>query len=286
MKDLTIGVIGGGTVGRAIARCYLEHVREVRIYDYLPERATHTFFKVIECDLIFICLPESTVDRFFDSMVGAGDYDSKILNWVLKSTVPIGTTRYLGEKYGLKNLVHSPEFLTERCAMTDSQIPARNIVGRTSTRTDGELVLQRGLRIVSSECERVLYNLYLERFPGVPIYLMRSDESEAVKLFCNAFFAIKISFFNEINNLIAKLELDWNRILEGMLSDGRIGSSHTRVPGPDGQFGFGGKCLPKDLRMLIECITEEQTVFDECSPAEICKAALRRNQAIDRKEVL
>lgn len=275
-KDLTIGIIGGGTVGRATARCYQEHVKEVRVYDCLQARATHQFFEVVPCsDIIFICLPGSEVDPFFSAMSGAGDYDPMTINWVLKSTVPIGTTRALSDKYKLNNIVHSPEFLTERCAMTDIQMPAMNVIGR----------IQRGTMWVErSVCGVQLQMLYGSRFPGISVFDMTSEESEALKLFLNGFFAVKVAYFNEICTLAESLDLDWGLIRAGMLADGRIAQSHTQVPGPDGEFGFGGKCLPKDLQTLIDCLEGGRTVFGESSPAEICKAALRRNQTIDRRK--
>lgn len=237
---MKIGVIGNGVVGNATARCFMEH-GEVRVFDRDPKRSPNCGDSTLECDIIFVCTPEAELDRLF-SYLGCSDHRHR--NFVIKSTCPIGTTRKLAEKYGLSNLVHSPEFLTARCAVTDAQLPARNIIGipcgslpNRTTRTD--------------DCEFRLTALYADRFPGVPIYTMRSDESEAVKLFQNSFFAVKVAFFNEINELATELGLDWETIRRAILADGRIAHSHTAVPGPDGKYGFGGTCLPKDLAQLI-----------------------------------
>lgn len=241
---MRIGVIGGGVTGRATARCYLEHVEEVRVYDVDPVRSTHRLPMVLACDLVFVCLPETALDEFFTA---GGLANGRAVHFVLKSTVPIGTTRRLAAQYGLTNLVHSPEFLTARCAHTDAQTPARNIIGDPGIPYPAD---EFGGRF--PEARRLLHGLYERRFPGVPVYLMSSDESEAVKLACNAFFATKVSFFNEIHNLAQRLGLDWHRIREGMLSDGRIAHAHTEVPGRDGP-GYGGHCLPKDVRQLAGC---------------------------------
>lgn len=274
MKNLVIGVVGGGVVGRATARTYLEHVEEVRVWDVVKERSTHAYLDGLAlADVVFVCLPTpqikdslkldlDCVEQFFSQvprpLLGA--------NFVLRSTVPIGTTRYLVEKYRLPNLVYSPEFLTSRCAVTDAQIPSRNIIGFPVA---SEWVETSWAKVV---------DLYQRRFPGVPNYLMSSDESEAVKLFQNSFFATKVAFWNECRTLADKLGLDWERVMEGILSDGRISPSHTQVPGPDGKRGFGGTCLPKDLSCLVSQLLESVL------PATVTSAAALRNKTYDRRE--
>lgn len=261
---MKIGIIGGGVVGRATARCFMEH-GEVKVYDVVRERATHSKEETLACDLVFVCLPTPQVPGSLECDVsalhvffnGVLDYHDPSKNFVLRSTVPIGTTKRLAKEYNLPNLVHSPEFLTARCAITDAQVPARNIVGVPNGGSNAASV--------------TLALLYRDRFPGVPIHTMSSDESEAVKLFLNSFFAVKVAYFNEINELAEKLGLDWGRVLEGMLSDGRIAHSHTKVPGPDGKYGFGGTCLPKDLANLISCGTRNNFWF------EVTQGAYSRN---------
>lgn len=258
---MKIGVIGGGTVGRAAARAYLEHVEEVRVWDVVPERGTSILPEVLACDLVFVCVPEHAVEP----LVARFPPESHDVRLVLKSTVPIGTTSFLGEKYGLSNLVHSPEFLTERCAVTDAQLPARNLIGIQKSGSGvgaGALALRR---------------LYETRFPHVPIHVGYSEETEAVKLFQNAFFAVKVSFWNEMKGIADRLGLDWDRVLNGILADGRIHPSHTQVPGPDGKRGFGGKCLPKDLVALINQGRIAGAAMG------VCIAAEGRNRMIDRE---
>jgi UDPglucose 6-dehydrogenase len=234
----TIGVVGGGVVGHATARCFMEWA-EVRVWDIKPERKTHSLDDTTRgCDIVFICLPETEVVRFFEPLVGLVHEG---FNWVIKSTVPIGTTQQIADM-GFKSVVHSPEFLTARCAVTDAQVPARNVIGVPEHyQTSGYTTLRR---------------LYERRFPGVPVHPMHSDESEALKLIQNSFFAVKVAFWNEARELCDKLGLDWNAVRDGVLSDGRIAHSHTQVPGPDGKFGFGGACLPKDLAHLVSACRE------------------------------
>lgn len=270
---MKIGIIGGGMVGRATARCFVEN-HEIRIYDKVAERSTHSMEEVLcESEIIFVCLPTPStptgqadltyLEEFFAHCGGL--LHNK--NFVLKSTVPIGTTKRLALKYKLTNLVHSPEFLTARCSLVDAQTPARNIVG-----------FVRGAGRQTIDAATRLKELYESRFKGVQVQTMSSDESEAVKLFTNGFFSVKLAYFNEIYSLVSKLGLCWDTIQAGMLSDGRITHSHTQVPGPDGKVGFGGACLPKDLNNLVH------NFYDQGLSPHVCGAALdyaRENETIN-----
>lgn len=274
---MRIGVIGGGTVGHATARCYMEN-HEVRVFDTNPALRTHSGDQVLECDLIFICLPTpqqvdhlncdtSILEQQF-SYLGTPEHRDK--NYVLRSTVPVGFTKLMWKKHHFSNLVHSPEFLTARCAVTDAQLPARNIIGTVN---------HPGA--VGHKCSVELQFLYRARFPGIQIHKMSSDGSEMVKLMTNAFFAVKIAFFNEMHWFAEQSGLNWDRVLEGVLSDGRISHSHTSVPGPDGRCGFGGGCLPKDLANLIAC-----GMSPPCNLGmALCRAALDRNEMDRGREV-
>jgi nucleotide sugar dehydrogenase len=266
---MRVGVIGGGVVGQAIARSYLEHVEEVRVYDIDKTRGTHSLVDTLECTLIFICLPTpqkvpgmaggdpnysmqcntSVIDKFFEQHKGYRK------NFVIRSTVPIGTTARIQREYDIPNICHSPEFLTARCAYSDASIPSRNIIGCPVWE--------------NNEATRALEYLYTHRFSNTMLYTMSSNESEAVKLFTNGFFSVKVAYFNEINSLCEKMGLDWYQVWAGVLGDGRISPYHTKVPGPDGKYGFGpdtpNACLPKDLANLITMFREQDV---RCPVAE------------------
>lgn len=260
LKHTIIGVIGNGVVGAATARAFLEHAKEVRVYDRIKERSPCDLLSTLESDIIFLCLPTPpfhdmkdgrsfppegvkslhtldilAIDGFFTHTLPER---FRMANFVLKSTVPIGTTEYLTRFHKLPNLVHSPEFLTARCATMDAQLPTRNIIG----------IPVRGS---FPNCAALLTQIYGERFPGVPIIQVASKVSEAVKIVQNSFAAVKVAFWNEANELCNALEIDYDSLLRLILLDGRIHPSHTKVPGPDGQYGFGGNCLPKDLACMI-----------------------------------
>lgn len=255
---MIVGVIGGGTVGKATARAFMEHC-EVRVYDTDKKKATHSADDTLAAGVVFVCLPtpqllDGSCDLTFLHEFFQTQYSSSTC-FALRSTVPVGTTVALRRQYQLVNLVHSPEFLTARCAATDAMLPARNIVG-------GPYCVARV----------ALSRLYALRYPHVPLHVLSSDESECVKLICNAFFAVKVAFFNEAYTLAQAKGLDWKKVLAAVLADGRISPFHTNVPGPDNSYGFGGTCLPKDTANFAVCL--EEASLD----ATMARAALERNK--------
>jgi UDP-glucose 6-dehydrogenase len=248
MIDIRLGVVGAGVVGSALARAFLEHVREVCVFDKIPERRTHPFDDVLACEICFLCLPTPQQEgglacdtSYLTDFFAALTPEQRRANLVIRSTVPIGFTRRVREEYGLTNLCHSPEWLTARCAMVDAQMPSRNVIGTPSGRPN--------------ECDGALQKLYRERWPHVPIFVTDSDTSEASKTYQNSFFAVKVGVFNEFQMHAAKAGVDWEVARQILLTDGRIHPSHTQVPGHDGKFGFGpdtpNNCLRKDLASLV-----------------------------------
>ena len=99
---------------------------------------------------------------------------------------------------------------------------------------------------------KTIKELYQLRF-GSTISIIETDyeSAELIKYVCNTFFATKVSFLNEMKLLSDKVGADWDTVIEGFVRDGRVGHSHTQVPGPDGKLGFGGSCFPKDIQALI-----------------------------------
>lgn len=254
----TIGVVGGGVLGKAIARGFMEHA-EVRVFDVIEERSTcRTLAEVATCDFVFICLPTPAlpdgrcdtlaIDDFLRTAKHDGHWTCESC-YVIRSTVPVGYTQRQAELRSLDlPLLHSPEFLTARCSLTDFQCPARNIVGVPSLGFD-----LPAMNWWKSAEER-LTRLYVERFPGVPVLDMHSNASELVKLACNSFFAAKVTLFNLFYDAAKAAGVSWEDVRNGILSDGRIAHAHTAVPGPSGELGFGGACLPKDvLNLHMSC---------------------------------
>lgn len=241
-----IGIVGNGFVGNAVAKGFASTKKvEVLIYDIDESRRTHDYDDVISCDYVFVCLPTpmthteggvcnlSFVENFFDDI---GDSDSI---FIIKSTVPIGTTKKLSEDYPRLKIVHNPEFLTAVNAEYDFIHSDRHVIG-------GKQYILRDVQ-----------KLYKICFPNIPVYTMNSDESEATKYFANCFLASKLMIFNEMKILCENLgTIDYSKVIDGVVSDSRIGKSHTMVPGPDGEYGFGGTCFPKDINALITTMKE------------------------------
>ena len=105
-------------------------------------------------------------------------------------------------------------------------------------------------------------NFYWRYFHETPVITMSSDESEAVKYFSNTFLAYKVAYFNKIFDMCEKVGMDYKNVVEGVTADSRIGTSHTRVPGIDGDRGFGGTCFPKDINSLIVQLEKEDINAD------------------------
>jgi len=241
-----IGIIGNGFVGNAVAKGFASFIDDIKIYDTNLKRRTHNILDTINSDFVFVCLPTPMVDAeggecnlsiiedFFD-MLEKDDLTENNPIFIIKSTVPIGTTRKLQEKHSWLNIIHNPEFLTAVNAEEDFINAERTVIG--------------GNCLDSLEIVEDLYNKY---FPNIPIHTMTSDESESVKYFANCFLATKVMFFNEMKVLTESLGVDFDKIGEAVTADSRIANSHWKVPGPDGDYGFGGTCFPKDTNALID----------------------------------
>jgi UDPglucose 6-dehydrogenase len=234
----TIGVIGHGFVGKAVARAFKGYT-DVKVWDRRPERATHTLVQVLKQQVVFICLPTPLAPAgaadlsAIQELLAAVEGSSQTL--VLMSTVPPGTTDDLAKRYRLRGLVHSPAFMTARTNLVDFEKPSRLLIGAPRKSCQAAMVLTR---------------VYGRRFPECPLLLMRPTEAELAKYICNCFFAVKISYFNEMRAISRQLCCRWDYVMEGVLADPRIGRSHTLVPGPDGKAGFGSNLL-KDMPALI-----------------------------------
>lgn len=268
---MIIGIVGNGVVGSATAEAFKSH--EVRITDRVKSRETHQLPDVLESDLIFICLPTpqelnglacdtSAIDNFFQYKFPARFREA---NLVLRSTVPVGYTRKLRETFGLTNLVHSPEFLTARTAKEDACNPTRMLIGGFDIDCAARLHELYNSRWGKGwDCTDPLDPSYEYPCDPVPIFHMTSDETEFVKLFQNSLSAIKIAAMNEGWTLAKAKNLNWDRCLEALLAGGWINPMHTQVPGPDGKFGFGGSCLPKDTASMASLLLAENLRATMC----------------------
>lgn len=259
---INIGIIGNGFVGSAVAQGFSLWTK-VRVYDTESHRSMHSLDEVARLsDIIFVCVPTpmdtsrgGKIDlSILDSVMS--DLDAKVCTGslvVIKSTVTPGTTLRYEKRYPMLRLVFNPEFLSERTAKMDFNNPARIVVGG------------------NHDHRVVLAMLYRERFPHVPIIETDAQTAEFIKYACNCFYAVKISILNEFKQMATHLHMDWDAIINGLLSSGWVNPMHTMVPGTDGNLGFGGKCFPKDMNAFINFFESY-----EIEPS-VMKAAWQKN---------
>ena len=246
---MTIGIVGQGYVGTAIKSGFEKHY-EIETYDkFSTSKSTVNLHDlVLLSDVIFVCVPtpmnkdgschtnivEEVVLEINEISISS---ESKPVV-VIKSTVPPGTTDRLNKKYEHISVIFNPEFLTEANFIEDFKNQTRIILGGTRKGTN------------------LLRQIYSKVFPSAHIIKTGSITAEMVKYMTNAYLATKVSFSNEIKQICDKVGADYDKVVEYTTLDDRLGKTHWSVPGPDGDLGFGGHCLPKDINALISVAHE------------------------------
>lgn len=239
---LRMGVVGSGFVGGAVINGFNEPNVEMWVVD--PKKTTTTLRQLVEAGthLTFICLPtpessDGSVNvTIVDSVLAELDkyaYDGIV---VIKSTItPDHLTRFT-EQYALR-IVYNPEFLTEANAHQDFINPPMQILGG-----------------VWEECE-IVERAYVEfsKVKVVPTFKTDIVSASLLKYTINSWLATKVSFMNELYRLhqASGANTSWDQFTDMLQRDSRVGNTHLRVPGPDGHFGFGGHCFPKDTKGLL-----------------------------------
>ena len=234
-----IGIIGNGFVGNAVFEGLRGHYM-MYSYDIDESKRKNSLDEInTQTEVVFLCVPTP--------MSKTGDIDISILHSVIKklypgkilivkSTVTPSAALQLIKNFPQQNLVFNPEFLTEKTAVNDFKEPSRIVLG--------------GDEKYTKEVE----NIYKKVFHTGGIEFIKTDAKTAcfIKYFSNCFFAAKVSLMNEFRQVSDAAGIDWNIALRGLLTSGWVNPMHTLVPGPDGDYGFGGKCFPKDINAFIE----------------------------------
>lgn len=265
-KNLKIGIIGVGMVGEALKKYFEKKGFKLLLYD--KGKNLGSIEEINQADVIFVCVPTpfdkekgfdlSCVKETCNNIKG-----QKII--VIKSTVLPGTTEKLQSKYPQHKLLFNPEFLTELTADQDMDYPDRQIIGYTKKSYN-----------VAGDIIQILPLAPFEK-------ILPATEAEIVKYFGNTWFSTKVVFANQMYDLCQKLGINYDRIMETAAADKRIGRSHLKVV-HKGYRGYGGKCLPKDIKALIQFANEKGVDLKLHKVVEEINNQLMKEQGIEDPE--
>jgi len=274
-----IGIIGGGFVGGAMYQNFRE-IFDVHVWDIDEEKRTiKTFESFVDwADLIFVCVPTPMKESgecdtsIVESVVGDIAKLDRRKYVVIKSTVTPGTTERLAESHNMV-IGFNPEFLTEANAYNDFRSQPLIIIGADDV----------GLATVMTQ----IYYEYNSKVDNVAHVIQRTTkEAELFKYLANCFLATKVIFANEFKKLCDRVDVDYGRIAEIAMLDKRLGRTHWRVPGPDGQYGFGGSCFPKDTSALLHFADENEIALWLLTEANYINDDLRHGHLFEKISIV
>ncbi len=262
------GIVGVGMVGGALLR-YFEKKEGLEIFLYDKGKNLGSKEEVNKAEIVFVCVPTPYLKDGTGFDLSYVEEAMKMLQGekvvVIKSTVLPGTTEILQQKYPQHKLLMNPEFLTEETADQDMPYPDRQIVGYTEKSHS-----------VAGDVMQLLPLAPFERI--LPV-----TEAELVKYFGNTWFSVKVSFANQMFDLCQALGVDYDRMVEAAAADKRIGRTHLNV-WHKGYRGYGGKCLPKDTKALIQLANLKGVDLKLHKAAEFINEELMKQQGIEDPE--
>lgn len=267
--DCQLGIVGNGFVGQA-TKALASSRTVLVVYDRDPgkcEPRGTTWDDISRCDVVMVSVPTPMGSdgrcstRLVDSVLHEVRSRNDTTYIIIRSTVPVGYCES-------RNVFFMPEFLTEAGWSEDFRTNPLWIVGVDGHHPELARVLQDIFRTAKEE----------GHIASDSLKFMTTKEAEAVKYFRNCFLATKVSFCNEFYEFCVSHGIEYGNVATIAASDARIQTSHTRVPGPDGQRGFGGTCFPKDMASLVYQFAQQQVA----SP--LLSAAVHRNLERDRPQ--
>ena len=274
---MNFGIIGNGFVGQATSllsctdnQCYIYDIDSSKC---IPKGTT--LQDIYTCDIIFIAVPTPMekngkchihiITQIIQDMEKHIDLNTSLV--VLRSTIPPGTSNQM-------NCYFMPEFLTEKNYTQDFIHNKHWLFGLKNEDTASSQN-----KLFKTYITTLFDNAYKHnKIKYNTVHFIPNKEAEMVKLFRNSYLATKVSFCNEIHEFCTLQHIDYNKMIQYATLDNRITDSHTTVPGPDGKFGFGGTCFPKDLHNVYH---EIQTLGMK---SYIISNVLKRNTEKDRPE--
>ena len=224
-------------------------------------------------DICFLALPTdyNEVNNFFDTKALEGViFELSKLKFaspiIIKSTIPIGFTKFISKQFQNLDIFFSPEFLREGTSLQDNKNPSRIIIGNNSQHN-------------SSQTNNISNFLKSFTHNNPSVLIMNTSEAESVKLFANSFLALRVAFFNELDNFALTKNLSSRKIIDGISLDERIGSYYNNP-----SFGYGGYCFPKDTKQMLANFEDiPQSIFFSIVRSNELRKEFIANEVLKRK---